>query len=106
MYYIINIVMRAMRSLHLPRGYVDGIARLAQIERHALALIAGDRDHGVAVRLRGGDRRADRDRDGQGGGDQRDGRLLRRRAAAATAVRQRRRRRRRRHGGYEGRYKM
>lgn len=91
MYYIVNIIM-----LHLPRGYVDGIARLAQIERHALALIAGDRDHGVAVGLRGGDR------DGQGGGgDQRDGRLQRRRAAAVT-VRQRRRRRRRRHGGHGG----
>lgn len=88
-----------MRSLHLPRGYVDGIARLAQIERHALALIAGDRDHGVAVGLRGGDRRADRD--GQDGGYQRrDGRLHgRRTAAAAVTVR----RRRRRHGGYEGR---
>lgn len=66
--------------MNLPRGYIDGIARLAQVERHTLALLAGDRDRDVAVGLRGSDRRVDGNRDGHSG-DQGNGRVQRRRTA-------------------------
>jgi len=70
-----------MQSLHLLRRYFDGIRRIAQVERHTFALLAGDRDRDdVVVGLRGGERRVDGGRDGHSG-DQGDGRMQRRRTA-------------------------